>query len=285
MTANPYELQDNPRIAIVGCGKMGEAAMAGWISCGDDVAKAFSSGDFVAVAPSPQTRERISRTHGVDTLPSVEGLRDMDGGIDIFVLAVKPQVMPDVLEQLSTLGITEGKLVITMAAGLPIEVYEKALPAARVIRVMPNMPLQVGMGASAIACGRLASQEDAELACALFASLGMAQIVDESQIDAVCAISGAGPAYVAYMVEALRDAGVSAGLDGDFAERLALQSVGGTFKAMSDCGTSPEEMRKSVCSPGGTTLAALAAMDRAGFKEMYASAVDAAILRANELAG
>lgn len=285
MTVDLYELQESPRIAIIGCGKMGEAAMAGWISCCDGAARALSPDDFVAIAPSQQTRDRISKTHDVDVLPSVEELADIDGGVDIFVLAVKPQIMSDVLEQLSSLDITKDKLVITMAAGLPLGVYEKALPGARVVRVMPNMPLQVGMGASACAGGSLASKEDTEFTRDLFASLGIAEIVDESQIDAVCAISGAGPAYVAYMVEALRDAGVSAGLDEELAERLALQSVGGTFKAMSTRNVSPEEMRRSVCSPGGTTLAALSAMDDAGFKEMFASGVDAAILRANELAG
>ncbi len=117
----------------------------------------------------------------------------------------------------------------------------------------------------------------------LFSALGTSHVVDEAQIDAVCAISGGGPAYVAYMVESLRDAGVSCGLSSELAEDLALQTVGGTYTTMAASHMSPEKMREAVCSPGGTTLAAIGALDAAGFKPMFKDAVEAAIDRACEL--
>ena len=141
------------------------------------------------------------------------------------------------------------------------------------------------MGASVVAGGRNAGEEDVRLVNDLFDALGMSRVVPEDQIDAVGAISGSGPAYVAYMVEALRDAGVRAGLDAGLAESLALETVGGTYAAMKAQGSTPEEMRISVCSPKGTTLAALAAMDEAGFKEVFESGVQAAICRSIELGG
>lgn len=264
------------RIAIVGCGKMGEAALSGWLSSDAVPADALTGANFTVVEPSEERRAALSRKHGVDSVGDVADLEEFD----ILLLAVKPQVMPDVLARL---GGVRG-LVMTIAAGIPTPVYERALGHdARVVRIMPNMPLQVGMGASVVAKGQSASDEDAELVRGLFAALGTARVVPEDQIDAVCAISGGGPAYVAYMVEALRDAGESLGLEADLAEELALQTVGGTWRAMTEANTSPEDMRTAVCSPGGTTLAALAVMDERGFKKMYADAMRAAVERACQL--
>lgn len=252
--------------------------LSGWLASEAAPAGTLSGESFIVVEPTEERRAHLAEHYGVTAVADVS---DLDG-CDAVVLAVKPQVMPEVLGQL---GSVDG-LVITIAAGVPTAAYESALgPAARVVRVMPNMPLQVGMGASVVAAGASATDADAQLVRALFAALGTAQIVPEDQIDAVCAISGGGPAYVAYMVEALRDAGVALGLDAGLAEGLALQTVGGTWRAMDASGTSPEAMRTSVCSPGGTTLAALAVMDDCGFKEMFAAAMRAAVDRAAELRG
>ena len=271
-------LGQDARIALVGCGKMGEAVLSGWLASEAAPAGTLSGESFIVVEPTEERRAHLAERYGVTAVADVS---DLDG-CDAVVLAVKPQVMPEVLGQL---GSVDG-LVITIAAGIPTATYESVLgPAARVVRVMPNMPLQVGMGASVVAAGASATDADAQLVRALFAALGTAQIVPEDQIDAVCAISGGGPAYVAYMIEALRDAGVALGLDAGLAEGLALQTVGGTWRAMDASGTSPEAMRTSVCSPGGTTLAALAVMDDCGFKEMFAAAMRAAVDRAAELRG
>lgn len=273
------------RIALVGCGKMGGAALDGWLRSSKAPADALEASSFVVVSPREEHRAEIEDAYGVATVADVSQLRGV-GPFDAVVLAVKPQVMGGVLEGLADVCGADLPLVVTIAAGIPTSRYEAALGHdARVVRVMPNMPLQVGMGASVVAGGRNASDEDVRLVNDLFDALGTSSVVPEDQIDAVGAISGSGPAYVAYMVEALRDAGVHAGLDAGLAESLALETVGGTYAAMKAQGSSPEEMRISVCSPKGTTLAALAAMDDAGFREVFESGVQAAIRRSIELGG
>lgn len=273
------------RIALVGCGKMGGAALDGWLRSSKAPADALEASSFVVVSPREEHRAEIENAYGVATVADVSQLRGL-GPFDTVVLAVKPQVMGAVLEGLADVYGADLPLVVTIAAGIPTSRYEAALGHdARVVRVMPNMPLQVGMGASVVAGGSNASEEDVRLVNDLFDALGTSSVVPEDQIDAVGAISGSGPAYVAYMVEALRDAGVRAGLDAGLAESLALETVGGTYAAMKAQGSSPEEMRISVCSPKGTTLAALAAMDDAGFKEVFESGVQAAIRRSIELGG
>lgn len=273
------------RIALVGCGKMGEAALAGWISSSKAPADALSPSSFAVVAPRAEHREALCDAYGVEAVARVADLAQL-GPFDMIVLAVKPQVMPDVLDEVADAFGGALPLVVTIAAGIPAARYESALgDAAHVVRVMPNMPLQVGMGATVVAAGARAGQDEVGLVNDLFDALGTSHVVPECQIDAVGAISGSGPAYIAYMVEALRDAGAAAGLDAQLAESLALETVGGTYAAMKEKGATPEEMRISVCSPKGTTLAALAAMDEAGFKPLFASGVNAAIRRSEELGG
>lgn len=278
------EITDGFSIALVGCGKMGESILKGWIASDVAPADALSPSSFCVVEPSDQHRERIRAQHGIDVFGNVSELSGR-GSFDMVVLAVKPQVMTQVLEEVQQSGIVGPQTIVaTIAAGIPTHAYERSLSeGTRVVRVMPNMPLQVGMGASVVCGGANALPEDVALVNSLFAALGTSSIVPEDQVDAVCAISGGGPAYVAYMVEALRDAGVALGLSADVAEQLATQTLGGTYRAMVEGETSPEDMRISVCSPGGTTLAALASMDDDGFKPMFERAMQAAVDRAEEL--
>lgn len=288
----PAQLRiDVVRIAIVGCGKMGEAILAGWLSSDVGEAAALGEGSFAIVQPNDKRRESQVSQYGVCGVASVSQLSEFAKPFDIVVLAVKPQVMPDVLCEVASLSgsgaINSETLFVTIAAGVHTSAYEKALSGAvaevRVVRVMPNMPLQVGMGASAVAGGANSSDDDVERVRALFSALGEAVIVSEDQIDAVCALSGGGPAYFAYMVEALGEAGRAMGLEGDLAEKLALATLGGTYHAIVEGDLAPAAMRESVCSPGGTTLAALASMDQDGFTPMIKAAMQAAVDRAAEL--
>ena len=148
---------------------------------------------------------------------------------------------------------------------------------------MPNTPLLVGAGATVVAAGSHASAHDAQLVRELFACLGLALEVEEGDIDAIGALSGSGPAYVAAMIEALRDAAAAHGIDPQRAEALALQTVYGTAELMRQTGQSAEETRRAVCSPGGTTLAALSAMEAAGLPAAYRKGIDAAVQRSKEL--
>lgn len=268
-------------IVVIGGGKMGEAVLGGWIAAQEGPAACLSAESFVVANPGEERRTYLQRTYGV---ACVADAREAVCA-DIVVLAVKPQVMMGVLEGIAGCGAYGGALFVSVAAGLTTETLEHALPdGARVVRTMPNTPLLVGCGATAVAGGAHASEEDVELVRDLFDCLGAAYVVDESLVDAVGAISGSGPAYVAAFIEALRDAGARFGLDARLAEELATQTVRGTAELMARKAQDAETTRIAVCSPGGTTLAALAAMDEAGFAAALDAGVAAAVRRSKELA-
>ena len=272
--------------AIVGGGKMGEAILSGWLSGDAAPADAIQVSDVTVVEPGDDRRAFLETTYGV---ACVADASEIAHRCDVVVLSVKPQVMMGVLQAVAQnpmfQGGSDGPLFVTIAAGLTTERIASALPqGAPVVRVMPNMPLMVGAGASGVCKGAFATDEDVQYVAALFGCLGRAVVVDESQMDAVCAVSGSGPAYVAAMVEALRDAGAAQGLDPDLAEVLALQTVLGTARLIDETDLTPQTAREAVCSPGGTTLAALDAMNAAGFAGVIDAGVDAAVIRSKELA-
>ncbi len=284
------------RFAIVGGGKMGEAILAGWLAASDGPAAAISASDIVVVEPGDARRAQLHAAYGVECVADVSGLADVEGGdsraVDVVVLSVKPQVMMGVLASIAALPAfapaptaPTAPLFVTIAAGLTTERIASALPAGTpIVRVMPNMPLMVGAGASGVCGGANATDEQVEYVAGLFACLGRAVVVDESQMDIVCALSGSGPAYVAAMVEAMRDGAVAEGLAPDLAETLALQTVLGTARLINETDLTPQTAREAVCSPGGTTLAALDAMNAAGFANVIAAGISAAVKRSKELA-
>ena len=271
--------------AIVGGGKMGEAILSGWLASAAAPADVIAPADITVVEPTAERRAYLSDTHSVACVPDVSGVQ----AADVVVLAVKPQVMFDVLEPLSQLpafqGGAEGPLFVSIAAGLTTDRIAAALPqGAPLVRVMPNMPLMVGAGASGVCGGANAAADQVKYVADLFGCLGAAVVVDESDMDAVCAVSGSGPAYVAAMVEAMRDAGAAQGLDPELAEVLALQTVLGTARLIDETALTPQTAREAVCSPGGTTLAALDAMNAAGFDQAIDAGIAAAVKRSKELA-
>jgi len=274
------------RILVVGGGKMGEAIVAGWLAAVDEPAAALGGSDIEIVEPSADRRAQLEEAHGVVCVADVADVRTTP---DVVVLAVKPQVMSGVLDGVSSCdslaGGQDGPLFISIAAGIPTTTLEAGLlNGASVVRVMPNMPLAIGAGASGVCGGSNASPDQVDYVCRMFGCLGRAVIVDEADMDVVCALSGSGPAYVAAMIEALRDAAAAQGLDESLAEALALQTVLGTAKLIDETGASPAETRESICSPGGTTLAALDALYEAGLADMFDKAVAAAVRRSKELA-
>ncbi len=278
------QLPQNAAVAIVGGGKMGEAILGGWIASEEGAAAALSPQSFVVANPGEARRDYLAERYGVRC---VADACEIDAA-DIVVLAVKPQVMKGVLDQMRTSpaysGGEEGPLFVSIAAGLSTDALLAMLPeGARLVRVMPNTPLLVGSGVTTV-CSSSRCGGDVELVRDLFACLGSAYVVDEDAMDATGAISGSGPAYAALLIEALRDAGVSQGLDADLAEKLAAQTLEGTCRLMRERGQDAEQTRVAVCSPGGTTLAALAAMDREGFSRAVGAGVDAAVARSKELA-
>lgn len=277
-------LTNRTRIALIGGGKMGEAIMGGWIAAHEGPANQLKAANFTVANPGEERRSYLKDRYGVSC---VVDACEIDGA-DIVILAVKPQVMMDVLEKIAALPAYEGggngPLFVSIAAGLSTQRLEEVLPiGARLVRTMPNTPLLVGAGATTVTAGTHASESDVSLVRNLFGCLGKAYIIDEDAMDATGAVSGSGPAYVAALIEALRDGGVAQGLDADLAEALAQQTVYGTALLMQEAGQDAQATRIAVCSPGGSTLAALAAMDEAGFARSIDAGVTAAVCRSKEL--
>ena len=278
-------MQTKRRFAVIGGGKMGEAIFSGLIASEQAPADVIGSDAFTVVEPGEERRAYLEETHGVSCVADSSAIQQAD----VVVLSVKPQVMFDVLSVVrqnpAFAGGEAGPLFISIAAGLPCNRLAAALPeGARLVRVMPNMPLTAGVGASGVCGAKGTNADDVAYVASLFECLGSAVVVDEDVMDVVCALSGSGPAYVAAMVESMRDAACANGLDAELAERLAVQTVYGTAYLMACKGSDPGILRESVCSPGGTTLAALDAMSAAGFDDVFKAGIDAAVRRSKELA-
>lgn len=199
----------------------------------------------------------------------------------VVVLAVKPQVLGVLLKQIGTR--LAGRLVVSIAAGVTLATLESALPDARVVRVMPNLPVSLRSGASAIAGGSAATPDDVELVRALFAALGSATIMREDQLDAEGAVVGCAPAYFALMVDALTRAAIGVGLPAADAREMINTTMLGVAKTLAGSDEHPRAYLERVTSPGGTTAAALRAFEPLLMQGAYA-AVDAALERTAELA-
>ena len=201
---------------------------------------------------------------------------------DALVLAVKPQVLFSTLEGVAQA--LDGRLVVSIAAGVTIAQLEAALPTSRVVRVMPNLPVAVLSGATAIAQGSRASEQDVELVRQLFCALGSARVMREDQLDAAGVVSGCGPAFFALFVDELTRAGISAGLPAPDCREMLLSTMRGVATQLLDSGDHPRAYMERVSSPGGTTIEALKAMEASLFWAAE-DAVQAALERTAELAG
>lgn len=250
------------------------------------LARGFIRGGLVAAdrirvsEPVPAQRERLTRELGVHVMAtSAEAL----AGAGVIVLATKPQVMPAVLADVAG-TLDANALVISIAAGVSIATMEAALPkGARVIRTMPNTPALLGSAATGVARGTNATDADLEIARALFGSVGVTAVVGEALLDAVTGLSGSGPAFVYLFIEALADGGVRSGLPRDAAMTLAAQTVLGAAQMVLETKKHPGELKDQVTSPGGTTIAGVHALERAGFRGAVIDAVKAATDRSAEL--
>lgn len=202
---------------------------------------------------------------------------------DVVLVAVKPDVVADVLAEIGP-ALRGGVPVISVAAGLPIAFYEQRLPAGTpVVRVMPNTPAVVGKGAAAIAAGTAAAERHLALAETILAPTGLVVRVPEKHLDAVTAISGSGPAYAFYLIDAMAEAGVLLGLPRDLATSLAVATVEGSAALAAQTGEHPVVLRERVSSPGGTTVAAVAQLDAHGVRAGVVAAARAAYERSREL--
>lgn len=263
------------RWGFIGAGKMATALIHGMLKAG-----VATPSTVLASDPSDAALESLAGVTGIGIQRSnVEVAK----ASDVVVLAVKPQSMSNVLNELSgELG--KDRLTVSVAAGVRIETMAAALgPDARIVRVMPNTPALVGEGAAAYCLGPGVSPADEDLVRACLESVGVATRVDESLLDAVTGLSGSGPAFVYAIIEALSDGGVRMGLPRDVSTRLAAQTVMGAAKMVLTTGKHPGPLKDEVTSPGGTTIAGLHALERGGLRAALMDAVEAATRRSTEL--
>ncbi|PKQ29264.1 MAG: pyrroline-5-carboxylate reductase [Actinobacteria bacterium HGW-Actinobacteria-10] len=259
---------------VIGGGRMGEAIVKGLIDSGT-----VAAGAFTIVEPDAARRQALSSAYGVAcTNDGMEAVK----GAEIVLLAVKPQIIDDVVSSLAS-GMGQA-LVISIAAGISCARLESQLgTGSRVVRVMPNTPAMVGSGMSVVSAGSEASSADMDMVVRLFSAIGEAIALDERYQDAATAISGSGPAYVALFIDALARAGVRQGLSRDVAEALARQTLAGTVDLLEGTGMHPQQLIDGVSSPGGTTIAAIEALEAGGFRTSVSAAVSAAVKRSKEL--
>jgi len=262
-------------IAFLGAGNMAEALIKGLLRAG--IARPDS---VIATGRRTEKLEELKRTYGVrTTLDNVAAAREAD----VVVLSVKPQALDKVLVQVAPV-VDPRKLVISVAAGVPIAAMERRLGAgARIIRTMPNTPSLVGAGACALSRGEHASEEDLAVATRIFQAVGITTVVDENLLDAVTGLSGSGPAYIFLVIEALSDAGVKVGLPRYTAQKLAAQTVLGSAQLLIETGIHPGQLKDQVTSPGGTAIAGLHTLEAGGLRTTLINAVEAATRRAKEL--
>jgi pyrroline-5-carboxylate reductase len=261
-------------IAILGAGKIGEALLSGLLNSGVAADELCFSEQFAARAAE------LTQRYGVKSASNQEA-----AGAEVVVLAVKPaDIGPLATDIAAALG--DKTLVVSVAAGITTGFLESKLAAGtRVVRVMPNTPMLVGEGMSAIASGSHAGDADLDRAESLLASVGRVVRLPESQLDAVTALSGSGPAYIFLLVEALIDAGVLLGLPRAVASELAIQTALGSAVMLRDSGDSPAQLREAVTSPGGTTAAALRKLEDHRLRAAVSDALVAARDRSIELGG
>jgi len=260
-------------IAILGAGKIGEAMLAGLLGAGRPAESLLFTERY------PARVAELTERYGVRGVETEEAAKLAD----VLIVAVKPQDIEPMLLDLAS-SITPGTLVVSLCAGLPTSLYERHLPAnTAVVRVMPNTPMLVGEAMSAISAGSHATEENLQLVQDLLSTVGKVVRVPESQQDAVTALSGSGPAYFFFLVEAMIDAGILLGLPRAVSAELIIQSAVGAATMLRDSGEHPTLLREAVTSPGGTTIAAIRELEKHAVRAALLSAIEAAALRSAEL--
>jgi len=262
------------KIGFIGGGNMAEALIKGLLSGG------FAAERMMASEPSENRREHLHNAYAIElTTDNLEVVRVCE----IIVLAIKPQIVDEVLAEVAG-EFTDEKLLVSILAGVSCSVIEKFFQGApRVVRVMPNTPALVGEAASTICRGHHSSKTDLALVQQIFEAVGMVQVIDERQMDAATGLSGSGPAYIYTVIEALADGGVREGLRRDVAHALAVQTVVGAALMVRETGEHPAILRDRVCSPGGTAITGVSTLEKNGLRTTLMEAVSAAAARSREL--
>jgi len=267
---------ENKRIGFVGAGNMATALIKGILKAN------LVTSDFVSASDVDIDKlDSLKSEYGINVI--FKDNEKLVAESDIVILAIKPQIFDKILKEISS-KLDKSKLVISIAAGISTEYIENVVgKELKIIRAMPNTPALILEGATAIAPGTHAKEEDVRIAYKIFDAVGKVVVVDESQMDAVTGLSGSGPAYIFMIIEALSDAGVKMGLSRSVAMKLAAQTVMGAAKLQIDTDMHPGRLKDMVTSPGGTAIAGIHTLEQGGLRTTLINAVESATMRSIEL--
>lgn len=263
------------KVGFIGVGNMGGALVKSIVK-GDHEGQFSINGYDV----NTDALNNLAKENPITIKTSSKGLVDDS---DIIILAVKPQYAEDVLKEIKS-ALTPEKILVSIIVGLPIAFYKGILGQdAKVVRTMPNTPAMVGEGMTLICCDDLISCQDKQLVMKLLRFSGKVEELEERLMSEVTALTGSSPAYVFMFIEAMADAAVQSGIPRAMAYRLAAQAVLGSAKMVLDTGKHPAELKDMVCSPAGTTIEAIAALEREGFRNAVITAMGECTKRAREI--
>ncbi|MBT0719014.1 pyrroline-5-carboxylate reductase [Rosenbergiella epipactidis] len=265
----------NVKIGFLGCGNMASAMISGLIK-----SQAIPAENILVFDRKPKTNSDLHDQFGVTAMDSANQLAEK---ADYLVAAVKPNALLATLDKLSA-DLRKETVIVSVAAGVTLEALASALPEAqKIIRVMPNTPCLVGEGMSSITPNSHVTEQETETVVTLFSQFGKAEVVSESLIHAVVGVSGSAPAYIYILIEAMADAAVLAGMPRAKAYQFAAQAVKGSAEMVLESGKHPGELKDNVCSPGGTTIEAVAMLEETGFRSSIMQAMQACIAKSDAL--
>lgn len=263
------------KLGFIGCGNMATAIMNGIIKNG-----LMESSDIIGADILAPSREKVKENLGIQI---AENNKEVVEKAEVFVLSVKPQFYAEVIAEIKD-SVKENQLIITLAPGKTLAWLEEQFgKPMKIIRTMPNTPAMVLEGMTAVCPNEYVTPEELEYGCKILKCFGDVEIIPEKLIDAEMAIAGSSPAYVYMMIEALADGAVSEGMPRAQAYKIAAKAVMGSAKMVLETGKHPGELKDMVCSPGGTTIAAVKALEKNGFRNSLMEAVEACAAKSKEL--
>jgi pyrroline-5-carboxylate reductase len=270
-----------PAIAILGAGSMGAAILHGLVKRNVEVVGGIRVTNRTEAKAAPLRRDGVI---SLATESDQNANRAAVAGARLVLVAVKPALVPGVLEEIAD-ALAHDAIVISAAAGVTTETMQSLLPpSVASVRVMSNTPTSVGLGVTGIAAGSRATRDDVDLVSQVFSAVGEVVLLPEDKLDAVTALSGTGPAYVYYVIESFTKTAIEMGFTAAEAEKLVIGTFRGAVELLRVSGLSPEELRRQVTSPGGTTERAIASLEQARLADVFGTAIEAAAARSRELA-
>jgi pyrroline-5-carboxylate reductase len=270
------EMPEALKYAVIGAGNIGSALIGGMLKAG-----VCSAENLIATVKTPERAAEVSARYPIRVTPG--GNLEATEGADVLIVAVKPATMPQVLHEIRW-GLREGRMLISLAAAFPISLIEQVIARSTpVFRAMPNIPVLVEEGATAVAYNGSCRAEHFEIVERIFRAVGQVCFVEEHHMHAVTALSGSGPAYIYMVIEAMIAGGLKMGLPHNVATRLAEQTVLGAAKQVRDSMLHPAILKDQVITPGGVTISAVHELEKHGLRSMMITAIEAATRHSRHL--